>query len=320
MTFIASVIAKEGIAIVADSFVTTVEHSLDEQTFLTYLQDVPDKDNIPIRDLIQLFERRASHTRNFVDKLFQFDRYSAVTITGAAYINGKEIKDIVKLISIEMQADEGVYRAKNIFEILQEFCDRLKIEVIEHLKNNNLTATDFIFSHFNIQSNEPQIFVIKIKESNKDSFDPADLELVKYDDQTNLGIVTDGQDSFVDRLIFGSLYTNVSEIKIQLLNKVIETLNLEGEAKQKIIAAIDDFEFLKETVTKDMFSINFRELSLQEALNLAALLIKIVMDIQVYTEKIPTVGGLIRLAVIHKDAGFEWISGNKIEPSNIIVN
>ena len=69
---------------------------------------------------------------------------------------------------------------------------------------------------------------------------------------------------------------------------------------------------MKELIQKDIFYIKFRELSVQEAVDLAALLIKIVMEIQIYTEKIPTVGGLIRLAVITKEKGFEWVSGDKI--------
>ncbi|HEY0175712.1 MAG TPA: hypothetical protein VGC08_05000, partial [Pedobacter sp.] len=78
MTFIASVIAKEGIAIVADSFGTTMEHSLNEKIFLDYLAEADDKENIPVKDLVSLFEKRPSHTRNYVDKLFKFDEFSAV--------------------------------------------------------------------------------------------------------------------------------------------------------------------------------------------------------------------------------------------------
>ena len=48
MTFIASVIAKDGVAIVADSFVTTVEHSLSEDKFIDYLTSATDKKNIKI--------------------------------------------------------------------------------------------------------------------------------------------------------------------------------------------------------------------------------------------------------------------------------
>jgi hypothetical protein len=319
MTFIASVIAKEGVAIVADSFRTTLEHTITEDDFFDYLGtlDQNNRDTIPTAKLIELFDKRPSSTRNYVDKLFKFDDFSAITTTGAAYINGKEIKDIIGEISAIMQVDEAAYKAKTIEEKLTEFCDKVKAEVLEHLKSYNLSTTEFIFSHFNVNLNKPQIFMVRIKETNKDSFDENDPELVTYADQTNLGIVTDGQDTYVDRLIFGTLYTNIAKVKSEIIDCVVETLVLSDDDKAKITNVITEFGFMQKTITDDMFSINFRELSLQEAVNLATLLMKIVMDIQVYTEKIPTVGGLIRTAVIKKDTGFSWISGNTLEAPKI---
>lgn len=318
MTFIASVIAKEGIAIVADSFGTTLEHSLNEKTFLDYIVEAGDKNNIPIQELIELFEKKPSHTRNYVDKLFRFSKYSAITFTGAVYINGKEIKEIVKFIATTMDTDNDVHNAKELETVLGEFCGYLKTEVINHAQTMNLTPTDLIFSTFNLNTNKPQIYVIKISAVDKDNFDPEAEDLITFAEQSHLGIVTDGQNDFVERLIFGSLVNKIGTVKNELVEHVIEVLDLGEDQKNKLIESIHDFEFLKKTVLDDMFSIKFRELSLQEALNLAALLIKIVMDIQVYTEKIPTVGGLIRLAVIHEERGFEWISGHKLVPSNII--
>ncbi|WP_394774978.1 hypothetical protein [Flavobacterium sp.] len=318
MTFIASVIAKEGIAMVADSFVTTVEHSIDRKDFIDYLSKSKTKKSIPITDLIDLFQRRASHTRNFADKLFQFDKFSAIATAGSAYINGIEIKDIVKRIANDMQIDEAIYYAKNIEDILKEFCDKIKTEVLEHLKKYDCGETDFIFSHYNRAKDIPQIFLIKIKSLSKDKHDTADPDIVTFNDRTHLKILTDGQDGFVDRLIFGSLYTNTVEITDHFLNYILKTCKPKGAKKKEIIDAVNHFDFLQKIVSKDVFAIKFRQLSLQEASDLAALLIKIIMDIQVYTEKIPTVGGLIRLAVIHKDTGFNWISGDKILPSKII--
>lgn len=318
MTFIASVIAKEGIAMVADSFVTTVEHSIDRKDFINYLSKSKAKKSIPISDLIDLFQQRASHTRNYADKLFQFDEYSAIATAGSAYINGIEIKDLVKKIASEMQADSIAYYAKPIDDVLKEFCQHVKKEVLEHLKKYNCGETDFIFSHFNRTKNEPQIFLVKIKQLSKDKYNPADPEIVTYSDRTHLKILTDGQDGFVDRLIFGSLYTNATQIKKHFLEYILKTCKPKGSKRKEIIDTINEFSFLEKIVTEDVFSIKFRQLSLQEAVDLAALLIKIIMDIQVYTEKIPTVGGLIRLAVIHKETGFSWISGDKILPSKII--
>jgi len=312
MTFIASVIAKEGIAIVADSFRTTVHHSLDEDKFLEFIDKAVDKVNIPIADLVGLFEEKASHTRNFVDKLIQFDDDSAVCTAGAAYINGKETKDVIKTVAVEMQVNKGVYDAMTIEEKLTEISSKIEKEIVEQLATYNVGATDFIFSHFNRAKNEPQVFVIKIKKTDKGAFNKDKPELVSWDDRTNLGIITDGQDTFVDRLIFGSLYTNMGNVKRGIIEYIVTKFNLEGEDTDNLIKEVTHQDFIRPIITQDIFNIKFRELSLQEAVDLATLLIKIEMDIQIYTEKIPTVGGLIRLAVISKDKGFQWISGDKI--------
>ena len=65
-------------------------------------------------------------------------------------------------------------------------------------------------------------------------------------------------------------------------------------------------------VKEDFRWLQLRELSLQEAIDFSALLVRIVMDIQMYTQNVPTVGGLIKLAVITKPNGFQWISGEKL--------
>lgn len=321
MTFIASVIAKEGIAIVADSFVTTVESSMSRNDLVGYFikNKSLGKNNIPISDLISLFKQKASHTRNFVDKLYQFGMFSAITTTGSAYINKKEIKDIIKTIAATMQVDESAYKAKSIEDILTEVCALLKQEVIEQHKTDSVGTTEFIFSHYNLHLNEPQIFLIKIKTLDQDiPIDPNDPDIVVYEDRTHLKIVTDGQDSFVDRLIFGSFYTNVFAMKEEFLKTAIKTLKPKGKKKQEITDVIKDQDYLREFIQNDVFSVKFRQLSLQEAVDFATLLMKIVMEFQIYTEKIPTVGGLIRLATIHKERGFEWISGHKIIPPKII--
>ena len=320
MTFIASVIAKEGVAIVADSFRTTINHSIEEDDFIEFIDNASDKENIKISELVGLFQEKASHTRNYVDKLIQFDTHSAICSTGAAYINGKEVKNIIKAISAEMQADPAAYEALSIDEKIKRITDKLQEEVFQHLETRNFCSTNFIFSHFNKTKNEPQVFIINIKKFDKDKFDkdspPTDL--IKVEDKSYLKIITDGQDTFVDRLIFGSLYRNMIDLKdgcIEYINgKFIPVEPLKSEFE----ADINHIDFLRKIVSDDIFSIKFRELSLQEAVDFAALLIKIVMDIQVYTEKIPTVGGVIRLAIINQDKGFEWIAGNNIISPKLI--
>lgn len=240
--------------------------------------------------------------------------------TGSAYINGKEIKDIINSIAAEMQSDKGAYDALKIDEKLSQLCDKIKKEILEHLTKYNYSPTNFIFSHFNRNENRPQVFIIRTRKADKDTFDPDKDkdDLISFEERSHLKIITDGQDLFVDRLIFGSLYTNITDVKSGCINYIVDKFKPTDEEKTKIIDEIQHIDFLKTVVTDDVFYVKFRDLSLQEAVDLAALLIKIVMDIQIYTEKIPTVGGVIRLAVISKQKGFDWISGDEIIRPKII--
>ncbi len=90
MTFIASVIAKQGVAMVSDSFVTTVEQTLDRDDFIAHLKTKKTlPETISLKEMFSLFERKPSYTRNYMEKLFQFGKWSAVSTTGHAYINGR---------------------------------------------------------------------------------------------------------------------------------------------------------------------------------------------------------------------------------------
>lgn len=319
MTFIASVIAKEGVAIVADSFVTTIEEVMHEDDFFNHLAKKKKLGtSISYKELIPLFKKRPSHTQNYMVKLFPFGKWSAVTTSGQAYLNGKIIKDLVRQIEVDMDVDSPTYDALTVDEIITQFCDRLKVEVIAHLATKNLSTTSFIFTYYDRVSDAANLYSIKISENPKGAYALTHPNMVSFTNYSHLKILTDGQDAFIDRLIFGSLYTNMQAVKRGFLDYLYKELKLSNAKKTKITADITHPDFLKATIVKDVFSVDFRELSLQEALDFAALLVRIVMDIQVYTEKIPTVGGVIRLASIRKDVGFEWVAGNTIATPKII--
>jgi hypothetical protein len=87
MTFIASVVARDGVAIIADSLVTTVRPVLDLGDFLAFVERKAsnrDDAQIDVAELYDLFENRASHTRDFEDKIFQYDSHTAITTAGNA--------------------------------------------------------------------------------------------------------------------------------------------------------------------------------------------------------------------------------------------
>ncbi len=58
--------------------------------------------------------------------------------------------------------------------------------------------------------------------------------------------------------------------------------------------------------------VKLRELSLQQSVDLACLLMRIERDIQKYTENIPTVGGNVKVAIID-DKGFRFLAGHELK-------
>src|ERR1700761_4897209 len=100
MTFIASVVAKKGVAVIADSLVTSQSHVLYYKKFIEYVEQQPTNDQgerLVNPDSIQtLFNSEPVFTKDFEEKLFEFDSYTALTTTGQAYVNEKNIADIVE--------------------------------------------------------------------------------------------------------------------------------------------------------------------------------------------------------------------------------
>lgn len=88
-------------------------------------------------------------------------------------------------------------------------------------------------------------------------------------------------------------------------------------SKEYIEKLRKDSSVVPSTMFSDMKIFRLSELSLQQAVDLAYLLMRVEIDFQNYTENIPRVGGVIKLAVIDKN-GFRFISGNDIvKPLNL---
>src|ERR1700754_2641528 len=98
MTFIASVIAKKGVAVIADSLITSVRPIIEFKDFYDYTkskQGGNDDSQIVSEEVFKLFQKKPSHTKDYEEKLFEYDRFTAITTAGYAIINDKCILEIV---------------------------------------------------------------------------------------------------------------------------------------------------------------------------------------------------------------------------------
>ena len=136
MTFIASVIAKKGVALIADSLVTSSLPILHHKKFIDHLEaQTPNSDGeitITPNDIAGLFEWEPSFTKDFEEKLFGFNLYTAITTTGIASINDKKIITII-----------NEFKALNVTNI-----EDFSITIEDKLDSFSLFLTEQIKEHF----------------------------------------------------------------------------------------------------------------------------------------------------------------------------
>lgn len=325
MTFIATVVAKKGVAVIADSLVTSMTRVIEYQKFLNFIKEKSQSTALqeikidPV-EILELFNRKPSHTKDFEEKLFMYDKYTAVMTAGSASINNKRIEYLIKEI-IDKNKKTSNYGNKRIETKIKDFCDFLNKQAIEHLNAyTEITSTTFIFSHYDKSKEISQIYKVDVRPCNKKEIKGDSFNCIRYKKMDDYyKVVCEGQNRISERILFGEIDFLI-DITPRIVQKVINDLKIkEEDLPQDYIKNFlnESGTFLPKYFLNDMKVNKLAGLSLQQAVDLASLLMKIEINFQKYTENIPTVGGVIKLAVIDKD-GFRFISGNNIiKPENI---
>ncbi len=325
MTFIASVVAKRGVAIIADSFVTSQKRLLEVSEFYAYLKSKTTKKegeegdeniNIDVEEIVSLFQQRPTHTKDFEEKLFKYDKYTAITTAGGAEINKKRIIEIVSEISERNHAKANFksYNAKSIETKVHEFCEHLTKEIKGHLQNNNLiTGTTFIFTNYSKTTHKTTIYKIDITRAKKEDLEKAEFKFVTAIRQNeHYPVICDGQNRLSERLLFGHRDAYFHLIP-KIVKKVASDFGVDSAliTDEYVMELMAGKDILDEGFFNEMKILQLSQLSLQQAVNLACLFMRIEMDFQKYTTNIPTVGGVTKLAIID-DFGFKFLSGERV--------
>lgn len=321
MTFIASVAAKNGVALIADSLVTTAKSSMDFADFFDLIRrkqvENPDQDIVLKPDeLIEIFRRTPSHTRDYEEKLFEYDKFTAITTAGGAIINDQHIVELVENIKKKnsASANRRSYSQKSIETKIKDFCSFISEEVKEHLrKHHSIGKTSFIFSHYDKNKHTTHVFRVWVNESDNSVLQNSDHSFVEYSPAADIEkVVCDGQNRITEGMLYGNYLTTEFLFRV-LIGKIKEDLAL--EISDDYIATLKN-EILQSPIIKDTVKmLKLTDLSLQEAVNLANLLMKVEIDFQKYTEDVPTVGGVIKIAVIDNN-GFKFVAGHEITNPN----
>ena len=316
MTFIASVIAKDGIAVIADSLVSSVTQTLDRSDWEKFIdkkrsaQKRKGDFSFSEEEITNLFQTKPTHTKDFENKLFEYDNYTLITTAGSAIINNKRIVNLVTEIKKKTQQKKKSYIHQGLERKVRDFCALLEIEINAHIKEHGFIGeTTLIFSHYNKSSSKPSIFKISIQPS-------VDVAKIKYAEE-GARIVCDGQPGIAYRILYGGLLDSM-QVHSLVLESCKEALKSENIAEgvqlpngffQNLAQKLEETIINEQMKEAQMFHIS--SLSLQQAADLAYLLLKVERDFQVYTKEIPTVGGHVKLATINED-GINFILGKTI--------
>lgn len=324
MTFIASVIAKRGVAIIADSLVTTKVPSIELSEFLDFIKSESDKSDsgeikLDPNEIIKLFKSRPSYTKDFEEKLFKFDEYTAITTAGSASINDKRIISLIDN-EIKRNKQDKNYNKKGIETKVKNLCKSIEKEIKEHLKSKtSIRPTKFIVTHYDKNKELTVIYKVNVNSASKEDLEDDKFEFITYKKANDWEkVVCDGQNRTSEKILYGSL-DEVYSLVPRLASKIINDFNIKSDKipSDYIKNLTNDKDVISPNLFDDMKIFKLSELSLQQAVDLASLFMRLEIDFQTYTENIPTVGGVIKIGVIDKD-GFRFLNGHEIlKPNNV---
>jgi hypothetical protein len=323
MTFIASVIAKKGVAVIADSLVTSQMPILHYRKFLDHLNAQPKNEQGEIsldpNNIIPLFAFEPIYTKDYEEKLFRLNNFTAITTTGIAEINDKTIDDIVReFIGVQLDIEDF---AIPIETKITQFKGYVTTQIKEHLeKYGQIGTCIFIITFYEKSTHKTHIHRLTSVETDKAALDNPDFDYILTTKEMDwVRVVCDGQNKLSDKVLYG-IGKTLYDVFPAMVNNILERLNLpEGTVPEGFINQLIQDEFFKDIFFGDIELLNLSELSVQQAVDLASLLMRLEVDFQKYTKNIPTVGGVIKLAIIDDD-GFKFISGHDVEkPKHINI-
>ena len=181
------------------------------------------------------------------------------------------------------------------------------------MKNARISETILLITFYAPGNNKTTVYKLIVKSAIKEDFDEEGFEVVEADVvPDHIKVVCDGQNRMAERILFGD-FNAAFDLIPKIVMRVAKDFKIPDEKvdQEYWITILEDENIISEQMRAEAKINKLTGLSLQQAVDLANLLMKIEIDLQKYTENIPTVGGVIKLAVIDDD-GFRYVAGNTI--------
>src|SRR5579859_1258257 len=130
MSYIASILSRDGAAIIADSLETpNLPEQEDSGNHDCSAQ--PYWDEEAERDYCATFCEERLCQEDHLEKIFRFDQFTAIATTIPTYINGKSMQDLIEEFKTEQEGQE--YRMNDFIIMTGLLCSFLDKQVRAHL-------------------------------------------------------------------------------------------------------------------------------------------------------------------------------------------
>jgi hypothetical protein len=169
---------------------------------------------------------------------------------------------------------------------------------------------EFIIGGYDKQSPIPSIYRIRIPEN--------ELRAAFGD----FGIAFGGQMQEIQRIVFGTDFHNKLNMEDRssfLLNKYHELLSryLQDKGIKEQLPKADTYgallKFFNDDYDLEGFDARWGDFSEQNAIECVDFFINIMIKSQQFSSRIPTVGGDVHIALVTKEKGFRYISGEELQ-------
>jgi hypothetical protein len=322
MTTTISLPTRDCIVIGCDSLATTSQSILNPFRLLgTFFEQdgslKVDESGSPILDnfrkLMPFTESLPRNQLPSVTKIFSLAPIKAgLLFAGIASVGTKSIRNLVEAFLETLDPTEkDQYAIETITQKLGDYLDSEFEQAFKEIPKDYRPAMEILLSGYSsdLQSRSPEIFRITCG---------SNLRINKELEENRFDIAFGGQYDVIERVVKGIDVKNYCELNATS-ERILQDYHAELKEFLKARGIEVELPVVDLNQTKyQLFGTNFggvrgifsdiSELSEQAAINFVEFLINTMINAQEFSDRIPTVGGEIHLALITKASGFRWIS------------
>mgnify|MGYP006961764351 CR=1 FL=1 len=163
-------------------------------------------------------------------------------------------------------------------------------EVKKHLKDkSSIRPTTFIFTNFPQNTSKTTVFKVEVLSSSQKDLQVSGYDFVSYNITNEYEkVVCDGQNGISEKILFGDILTVYNMIP-RIAKKVALDFGIDEQkvSESYINKLRKDKDIVPPSLFSEMKIFKLGELSLQQAVDLANLLMKVEIDFQIYQKIYP---------------------------------